>query len=191
MGGEERGKGARARGTGPEFVVVGRVGRPHGTKGDVLVRSLTDRPEGAFASGVALLPGDAEGHRPEPGTPPLRVSESRPYRKGLLVRFEGFEGRDGAEVLRDRYLLRPFAETEPLEEGEVFHHQLLGLSVVTVEGREVGRIREVYDLNPASLLEVEGEGGAHLIPFRREFLVRLSLEEGRLVIDPPEGLLDL
>ena len=94
-------------------------------------------------------------------------------------------------MLRGRYLLRPLSETEPLEEGEVFHHQLLGLSVVTVEGREVGRIREVYDVRPAILLEVEGEAGKHLIPFAEDFLVALSLEEGTLVIDPPEGLLDL
>ena len=191
MGSAEHSGRLEAGRTGPEFVVAGRVGRPHGTKGDVLVRSLTDRPEGAFAPGAALLPGDAGGRRPDPGSPPLRVVASRLYRRGLLVRFEGFEDRDHAETLRDRYLLRPFSETEPLEEGEVFYHQLLGLAVVTMDGREVGRIREVYDLAPVSLLEVAGPGGEHLIPFSQQFLVALSLEEGTLVIDPPEGLLDL
>lgn len=186
---EERGTG-RLPGD-PEFVVVGRVGRPHGVRGQVFVRSLTDRPEGAFGPGTALLPADAGGSRPDPGGRPLAVAASRPYRDGFLLRFEGIGDRDQADGLRGRYLLRPFSETEPLEEGEVFHHQLVGLAVVTPDGRSVGRVREVYDLRPAVLLEVAGGEEEHLIPFTGEFLVALSLEEGTLVIDPPEGLLDL
>ena len=62
---------------------------------------------------------------------------------------------------------------------------------MTPDGRSVGRVREVYDVRPAVLLEVAGGEREHLIPFTGEFLVALSLEEGTLVIDPPEGLLDL
>ena len=175
----------------PEFVVVGRVGRPHGVRGQVFVRSLTDRPESAFGPGTALLPADAGGNRPDPGERPLAVAASRPYRDGFLLRFEGIGDRERVVGLRGRYLLRPFSETEPLGEGEVFHHQLVGLAVVTPDGRSVGRVREVYDIRSAVLLEVAGEEGEHLIPFTGEFLVALSLEEGTLVIDPPEGLLDL
>ena len=186
---EERGPG-RPPGD-PEFVVVGRVGRPHGVRGQVFVHSLTDRPERAFGPGSTLLPADAGGSRPDPGARPLAVAAGRPYRDGFLLRFEGIGDRDRAGGLRGRYLLSPFSETEPLGEGEVFHHQLVGLAVVTPDGRSVGRVREVYDLRPAVLLEVEGGEGEHLIPFTGEFLVALSLEEGTLVIDPPEGLLDL
>ena len=175
----------------PEFVVVGRVGRPHGVRGQLFVRSLTDRPEATFSPGTTLLPADAGGSRPDPGERPLAVAASRPYRDGLLLRFEGIGDRDQADGLRGRYLLRAFSETEPLGEGEVFQHQLVGLAVVTPDGRSVGRVREVYDLRPAVLLEVAGAEGEHLIPFTGEFLVALSLEEGTLVIDPPEGLLDL
>lgn len=185
----ERGPGRPA--ADPEFVVVGRVGRPHGVRGQVFVRSLTDRPEHAFGPGAALLPADAGGSRPDPGGRPLAVAASRPYRDGFLLRFEGIGDRDRAVGLRGRYLLRPFSETEPLGEDEVFHHQLVGLTVVTPDGRSVGRVREVYDVRPAVLLEVAGGEREHLIPFTGEFLVALSLEEGTLVIDPPEGLLDL
>ncbi len=191
MGDARRVEEVDVAGTGPEFVVVGRVGRPHGVGGELFVRSLTDRPEGAFGPGSTLFLEDVGGNRPDPGAPPLRIARSRPHREGFLIWFDGLGDRDRAGALRGRYLLRPFSETDPLEEGEVFHHQLLGLSVVTTEGLEVGRIREVYDVRPAILLEVEGEAGKHLIPFTEDFLVALSLDEGTLVIDPPEGLLDL
>ena len=185
----ERGPGRQA--ADPEFVVVGRVGRPHGVRGQVFVRPFTDRPEHAFGPGSTLLPADAGGSRPDPGGLPLTVAASRPYRDGFLLRFEEIGDRDRVVGLRGRYLLRPFSETEPLGAYEVYHHQLVGLAVVTPAGRSVGRVREVYDVRPAVLLEVAGGGREHLIPFTGEFIVALNLEEGTLVIDPPEGLLDL
>ena len=175
----------------PEFVVVGHLSKLHGTKGEILVWPLTDRPATTFHPGVDLLVSDADGGDPDPALPPVRVVAVRPYRKGLLVFFEGIEDRDRAELLRDRYLLRSFDEIEPLEEGEIFYHQLLGLLIVTTDGLEVGRVKEVYGLSPTDLLEIEGEGRDHLIPFTRRVVVEWSVEEGRMVIDPPEGLLDL
>lgn len=176
----------------PPFVVVGHVTRPHGTKGEFFIWSLTDRPESTFAPGVRMQVADRSGQEPDPIFPSLEVEEARPFRKGYLVRFLGVEDRTRGELLRDRYLLRPFEETEPLEEGEVFYHQLLGLVVHTLDGREVGRILEVYDLRPADILEVSrGDDDSVLIPFTREIVVEWDLEGGRLVVDPPEGLLDL
>jgi 16S rRNA processing protein RimM len=175
----------------PEFVVVGHVSKPHGTKGELFVWPLTDRPESTFKPDMDLLVSDAGAQAPDPRFPPIRIAAVRPYRKGYLVFARGVEDRDGAEALRDRYLLRPFSETEPLENGEVFYHQLLGLRVVTVEGQEIGRIREVYELRPAELLEIEGADRDHLIPFTKQVVVRWDLDEGLLVIDPPEGLLEL
>ena len=175
----------------PEFVVVGHLTKPHGTKGEILVRSLTDRPDSTFRPTAHLLISDSEGRVPDPAFSPVRVATVRAYRKGFLVLFEGVQGRDGAERLRNRYLLRRFDEIEPLEEGEISYHQLLGLNVITADGREVGRITEVYGVRPAELLEVEGRDGNHLVPFTREMIVDWSLEEGKMVIDPPEGLLEL
>jgi 16S rRNA processing protein RimM len=119
------------------------------------------------------------------------VEEGRPYRKGWLVRFEGVEDRTEAELLLGRYVLVPSAELGGLEEGEVFYHQLLGLEVETVAGEVVGRVREVYETEPDHMLEVKGEGRVHLIPFARRIVRMLDVEAGRLVIDPPEGLLEL
>ncbi len=175
----------------PPFVVVGHINKPHGTKGDFFVWPLTDHPDSVFVPGVELRISDLEGRDPDERFPPVQVHEVRPYRKGYLLRLVGIEDRDRAEFLRDRYLLRPFEETEPLEEGEIFYHQLLGLTVVTPEGTEVGRVREVYGLEPHDMLDVRGPERDHLIPFSEKIVVEWSVEEGRLVVDLPPGLLDL
>lgn len=179
-------------GSDPPFVVVGHVSRPHGTKGEFFIWSLTDRPDSTFVPGVRMRVADASGQEPDPLFPPLEVEEARSYRKGFLVRFLGVDDRTRGELLRDRYLLRPFRETEPLDEGEIFYHQLLGLTAFTVDGEEIGRVLEVYALRPVDLLEVaRGQDDSVLIPFTREIVVEWDVEEGRLVVDPPEGLLEL
>ncbi|MBW3534687.1 MAG: hypothetical protein KY453_05630, partial [Gemmatimonadetes bacterium] len=111
----------------PAWLAVGHVVRAHGVKGEVLVTPLTDDPDGAFAEGVELRPGDAEAGIPDDELPALRVAAARPVTRGLLVTFGGVDDRDAADVLRGRYLLRPFEEVAELEEGEVFYHQLHGM----------------------------------------------------------------
>ncbi len=175
----------------PSHLVVGHLSRPHGTKGEFYVWPLTDHPERAFASGVTLLLGEADADEPDPDLPPLRVEAARPFQRGLLVVFGGVDDRNQAEALRGRYLFRPIAEVEPLEEGEVFQHQLLGLEVVTVDGRTVGRVAEIFELGPADLLEVHGAGGVVMIPYRPEIVTGVDIDAQRLTIDPPDGLLDL
>ncbi len=176
----------------PSFLVVGHLNKPHGTKGELFVWPLTDHPESAFAPGVALRVGDASGDAPDPFFPPLEVETVRPYRRGYLVKFVGTADRNGAERLRDRYLLRPFEELEGLAEGEVFYHQLLGMIVETSDGTSVGRVVEVYEIRPADMLEVEDEEGrSRLIPFTKQVVRAVDVDSGRVVIDPPEGLLDL
>ena len=174
----------------PEFLVVGHLTKAHGTRGDLLVQPLTDRPEEVFAEGKRVLIGDETG---APGAVPLErvVTRGRPYKRGWMVSLEGLTDRTAAEELRGRYLLVPATERGEPEEGEFFYHQLLGLRVETVEGEVVGRVREVYETEPQHMLEVKGEGRLHLVPFDRRIVKAVELEEGRLVIDPPEGLLEL
>jgi 16S rRNA processing protein RimM len=79
----------------------------------------------------------------------------------------------------------------PLEEGEVYYHQLLGLEVVTLGGEVVGCVREVYETEPAHLLEVKGPERSHLIPFVKRIVKQVDLAAGRLLIEPPPGLLEI
>ena len=175
----------------PSYLVVGHLNKAHGTKGELFAWPLTDHPEDSFASGVILFLGDQTGNRPDPSRPSVRIESSRPFRKGRLVRLEGVRTREAAEALQGLYLLRPVEELEGVEEGELFYHQLLGMRVVTVGGEEVGEIVEVYELRPADLLEVRGPSGSHLIPFLSSLVRELDTEASTMVIDPPEGLLEL
>lgn len=153
--------------------------------------SLTDHPEATFASGVTFDLADATGNEPDPTLPGLTVEEVRPYRQGFLVKFEQVGDRTTAEVFRGRYLLRALEETEPLAEGEFFYHQLLGMDVSTVDGRALGEVVEVYELQPSQMLEVRGPEGIRLIPFSGSVVTEVDVEEGRIVVDPPDGLLDV
>ena len=175
----------------PSYLVVGHLNKAHGTKGELFVWPLTDHPESTFAPGVILLVGDGNGDAPDPGVPSVSIEAVRPFRKGFLLKLRGVHDRDGAEALKGRYLLRAVEELEPVTEGEVFYHQLVGMRVVTVQGEELGVIREVYELRPADLLEVSGPGGTRLIPFLASVVVEVSAEEGVMTIDPPAGLLEI
>jgi 16S rRNA processing protein RimM len=175
----------------PEHLVVGHVARPHGTRGELFVWPLTDRPEALFVAGRTLLLGDADGGLDE-AAGAVVVSAARAFKRGLLLSLEGFADRGAVEPLCGRYLLAPVGALAPREEGEVFYHELLGLRVETVAGEEVGRVREVYELAPADLLEVKGaDGRLHLIPFAAHLVREVDVAGGRLVIDPPPGLLEL
>ena len=174
----------------PDFLVVGRVGRPHGTKGELLVRSLTDNPGDVFAPGVVLRPSDEEGEAPDPALPPLRIDAVRPYRQGWLVTFEGIGERNAAESLRGRYVLIERGLLPPLAEGEVFVHDLIGLEVLTGDGERVGDVTEVFEFEPADLLEVRTARGDVLIPLSEHIVREVDIDGGRLVVDVPEGLLE-
>lgn len=176
---------------GVDHLVVGHVTKPHGTRGEVFVWPLTDEVEALYAPGRRLLLGTTGGDL-DTNAEPLIVERSRPFKRGVLVKFEALGDRTAVEPLSQRYLLVPIGELAPLAEGEVFYHQLLGLEVVTAEGEVVGRVREVYDTEPAHLLEVRAESGRqHLVPFSERIVRKVDLEARRLVIQPPAGLLEL
>lgn len=180
-----------AKGTDPPFVVVGHLNKPHGTEGEFFVWPLTDRVDEVFHPERELRISDAEGRVPDEFFPPIRVAQTRPYKKGLLVRFHGVEDRNRADFLRDRYLLLPFEETEALAEDEVFYHQLLGMEVRTVDGQVLGTVQEVFTLDPADLLQVSDGEKEVLIPFTRAIVVEVDRDQGIVTVDPPEGLLEL
>ena len=173
----------------PPFLVVGHLNKAHGKKGELFVWPLTDYPGSHFVPGAVHHAGDGSSETPSASLPPLTIESVRPYRKGFLARFSGVGDRTAAEELRGLYLLRPFDAIDRLDEGEVFYHELLGATVVTVEGALVGEVREVFPLKPADLLQVTGPLGETMIPFIDKVVVEFEREGRRVVIDPPEGLL--
>ena len=175
----------------PAYLVVGHLNKAHGTKGEIFVWPLTDHPEGSFAPGVILYLGDDSGNEPDPTHTSVVIESSRPFRRGFLLRLRGVKDRADAEALQGRYVLRPKEELQALEEGELFYHELLGMRVVTTEGDEIGVVKEVYELRPADLLEVQGPEKTHFIPFLASLVKKVDRAASTLVIDPPEGLLEL
>jgi 16S rRNA processing protein RimM len=175
----------------PEHLVVGHIAKPHGTKGEVFVWPLTDSPVEVFEPAATLLLADADGRLGERPRS-LVVETARPFKRGMLVRFEGFADRNAVAALHGRYLLMESERVRPLEEGELFYHQLLGARVELADGSLVGTVREVYETEPAHLLEVTSpEGKQHLIPFLATVVTEVDAAARRLVIDPPAGLLEL
>jgi 16S rRNA processing protein RimM len=168
-------------------LVVGRVGRPHGLRGEVTVEVRTDDPASRFAVGSVLATEPAERG-------PLTVSAARWHSGALLVAFDGCQDRDAAEELRGTLLEIDSAELQPLGDPEEFYdHDLIGLSVVTVAGEQVGDVADVLH-HGQDLLVVEGSGarvGAEImIPFVAAIVPTVDVAAGRLIIDPPAGLLD-
>jgi len=168
-------------------LVVGRVGRPHGLRGEVTVEVRTDDPDRRFVAGSSLATVPEERG-------PLTVAESRWHSGRLLVRFAGFEDRNAAEELRETMLAIDSDELEPLEDPEDFYdHDLIGLAVVTAAGEQIGAVRDVLH-HGQDLLVIEGTGprsGAEiLVPFVATIVPEVDVAAGRLVIDPPPGLLD-
>jgi 16S rRNA processing protein RimM len=176
----------------PEHLIVGHISKPHGTKGEVFVWPLTDEPATVFAPGVELLLGDEAGSLAGAEIAVLAIEEARPFKRGVLVRFAGVADRAAVEALAGRYLLVELGALRPLDEGELFYHQLLGMSVETVAGERVGRVREVFETEPAHLLEVKADDGkVHLIPFLERIVKQIDVTGRRMVIDPPAGLLEV
>ncbi len=175
----------------PSHLVVGHLNKAHGTKGELFLWPLTADPDEAFAAGAELHVADEAGKTPDPVFAEVRVQAVRPFKRGFLIRLEGIDSRDQAEWLAGRYVLRPLAEVSPLEEGEIFYHELLGTRVESGEGEAIGEVVEVYELSPVHLLQVAHGSGTVLIPFARDMVRRLDREGKRLVMDLPDGLLDL
>jgi 16S rRNA processing protein RimM len=175
----------------PSHLIVGHVSKAHGTKGELFIWPLTDAPLELFVEGRELIVGSVDG-TPDPEAGTLLVERSRPFKRGVLVKFATLDDRNDVDAYAGRYLLSPLSDLRPLEEGEVFYHQLLGLKVETVDGEQVGRVREVYETEPAHMLEVRAEDGrTHLIPMAERIVRKLDVEGGRIVIKPPPGLLEL
>ncbi len=152
---------------------------------------LTDNADSVYASGSEVVIGDEHG-RLDAKAGTLVVDSTREFKRGLLVRFKGLADRNAVERLGNRYLLVPIEHVQPRAEDEVYYHELLGMRVVTREGETVGEVSEVYETEPAHLLEVKSESGkVHLVPFAERIVKEVDAAHGLIVIKPPPGLLDL
>lgn len=168
-------------------LLVGRVARAHGVRGEVVVAVHTDEPGQRFAAGATLFAQLRTGERRT-----LTVAAARQHGGRLLVAFDAVSGRDAADALRGALLLVDSARLPaPSDPDEFYDHQLEGLAAHLADGTVVGVVVEVLHGPGGELLAISRDGGAELlVPFVRAIVPTVDLTAGHLVLTPPDGLLD-
>jgi 16S rRNA processing protein RimM len=181
----------------PEYAIVGLIRKAQGIRGEVVVEPLTDKPDLVFATGSRVFAGTSDGDlavvrdvRGAEETPTLTISGSKPFKKGLIVQFEELQDRDSADLWRGRYLLAPFSELPPLEEGQVYLHDLIGMTVLGANREQLGAVTTFYELPQGIMLDVQTARGSVMIPYRPEIIVRTDIEARSIVINDALGFLD-
>jgi 16S rRNA processing protein RimM len=171
-----------------DYLVVGRIGRPHGLKGEVSVEPRTDEPDRRFAAGSRLATQRRRPGGDESGE--LTVQSIRWHSGRLLVTFEEISGRTAAEEARGTILVVPVDPDEKPEDPEEFYdHQLVGLTVVTTAGEVVGELAEVVHGAAQDLLVIKVEDREVLVPFVSALVPEVDVAGGRIVVDDRPGLL--
>jgi 16S rRNA processing protein RimM len=179
--------GAGRAGRKGRYLVVGRLRKPHGLKGDVSLFPLSDSPETVFAPGNQLWLLNLEG---EVVGGPLTVERSRGYHREWLVKFAAIDGRDQLEQWRGLFLGADETSLRPLEGDEVYVDDLAGYSVRALDGTPLGLVTAVYELPAGLTIEVQGPKREFLLPYKKEFVRQVEREARRLVVAPPPGLVD-
>jgi 16S rRNA processing protein RimM len=162
-----------------------------GIRGEVVVEPVTDAPDAVFALGRRVLLGDSTGDISKAGGEgSLLVESARPFKGGLIVKFDGLADRNAAELLRGRYLLAPFDELEPLGEDEVYLHDLIGMRVELDNGEKVGEVTSYYELPQGLTLDVATARGSVLVPYRPEVVERTNGDARVIVVKADVGLFE-
>jgi 16S rRNA processing protein RimM len=168
-----------------EMALVGTIARAHGNRGQVIVDLATDFPDERFQPGAEVFI-ERDGRIEALRLTAVRFQHERP-----VMTIDGVETMDDAEALAGRELRVPVDRLVALPEGTFYRHDLIGCRVVTVDGRDVGAVSDVQGELTGSRLVIAGARGEILIPLVSEICTTVDPAAKRIVIAPPEGLLDL
>jgi 16S rRNA processing protein RimM len=168
-----------------DLISVARIARPQGHRGEVIADLLTDFPE-RFDKLARVYVRRADGRLLL-----LNLENSRPHKGRVALKFAGRDSVSGAEELRDARVMVSRDQLVELPEDTWYDFDLIGCEVVSVEGQYLGRIEEVKHYGAAPLLVVRDGARELLIPLVLSICVEISTERKRIVVNPPEGLLDL
>lgn len=178
----------------PDCASVGRVRRPHGVRGELVVESLTDEPDAIFAPGSRVFQGTPDGTLwvdPREKSPrALTVTGRRPFKEGFLITFTEIADRTEAERWNGRHLMVPVEELSAPNEGEVFAHELVGMMLVNAaDATPIGEVVEFYELPQGILLEFRTASGLASLPFVDEFVDEVNRDARLIRVRLPDGLL--
>ncbi len=172
---------------GARHIVVGRLRKPHGLKGDTTLFPLTAEPETLLAPGAEVWLVGLDG---EVVAGPLTIERSRAYHRQWLVKFAGADGRDALDPWRGLFVAVPEERVTPPADGEVYLHELAGFSVRLPDATPLGLVSAVYEMPKGLMLEVQGPRREFLLPYRKEFVREVDRAGRRLGGSPPEGRVD-
>ncbi|MCL4498695.1 MAG: ribosome maturation factor RimM [Chloroflexi bacterium] len=168
-----------------DYVTIGQILKPRGTRGEVDLLSLTDFPD-RFRPGMSVLLVP-----PLPGRRELVIEEVIKLPKGLVLAFEGLETRNEVEALRGKYIAVPPDEVEELPDDAYWIDDLIGLTVITTAGENLGKVKDVLRGSGNDVYVVGGdEGQEHLIPAIKDVVKKVDVEAGKITIEPIPGLLE-
>ena len=163
------------------YLAVGKLHRPHGLHGEIIMEVLTDFPE-RLTAGVTLYVGSTHT--------PLRLQKVRWQDKGMLVSFQGFTTPEAAGELRNQIVYVSAADRPALAEGEYYHHQIIGLQVFTQAGESLGKVIDILETGANDVFVVRPHNGREiLIPNIDEVILNIDLEKGHVIIHLLPGLL--
>jgi 16S rRNA processing protein RimM len=179
--------------TQPAFIIVGRVRKAHGIRGEVVVETITDAPDAIFASGrrvfAGTVSGDLSASRQE-----LRVASVRSFNEGLLVGFAEVPDRNAAELWRGRYLLLPADELPAPDDEQVYVHELMGMRVQLASGEVLGTVEETYELPQGLAIDVRRaaprEQETVMLLYDDRTIASVDKAARVIVVTPPDGLVE-
>jgi 16S rRNA processing protein RimM len=163
----------------PEFLIVGRILAPWGIRGELKVEVVTDFPERFAPKKVVYLNASQ-----------LEIESCHPHKQHLVVKLATIDSVEDAEKLRVQDLTLPRSELYHLPEGQYYAFQLIGLKVVTTEGKNLGKVTDIMTTPSNDVYIVEGKKGEILIPAIEDVVKSIDLKKGKIVIEAIEGLLD-
>ncbi len=174
--------------SGPQFLILARILRPHGVRGDLSIQIVTDFPERLNDLDVVYL-----GLNPaySDNLSPYTVTWARHAKKDQwLLHLKSVDDRDAADLLRNQYICVSLADAVPLEADEVYLFQVIGLNVQTTEGAALGRVTDVIETGANDVYVVRGEAyGEILLPAIDSVIRTIDPDAGVMIVDVPAGLL--
>jgi 16S rRNA processing protein RimM len=165
---------------------VGKIVNTHGIRGEVRVISRTDFPEERYKLGNKLYL-----FMPKSSDPiELTVKSHRPHKNFNLLTFEGYENMGLVEKFKEGILKVPDSQLGELEENEYYFHEIIGCTVTTVSGEELGKVSEILTPGANDVWVIKGKGGKEiLIPYIEDVVLKVDIKEKQITIEPLEGLL--
>jgi 16S rRNA processing protein RimM len=171
----------------PPFLILGKVLRPQGVRGDLRIAVQTAYPDRVVPDMTVYLgadPLDASS------AVPYRIVSARKHQQFLIIQLEGVTGRDAAELLREQFVLVQLEDAVPLEEDEFYLFQVIGLAVHTTEGEHLGQVTDVIETGANDVYVVQGPRGEVLLPAIDECIHTIDIQAGTMVVQLLDGLLN-